>query len=153
MLKRLMIVVACLMLVMVGCTVSQDQVRPEGCEDSMIYDYFPNPTLVDTTVKLAIYTIADEMPELKAPILKTIDVIIDLLSWNTEGMDYKAFAAIVIEEVGWLQDHAGVQMLIIADAVGSQMFELEIPILPCDRDFILKHLAELKLYVLMAKDK
>ncbi len=152
MLKRLMIVVACLMLVMVGCTVSQNQVRPEGCEDSMIYDYFPNPTIVDTTVKLAVYTIADEMPELKAPILKTIDVITYALSWDA-GLDYKGLAAFVIEEVGWLQDHAGVQLLIIGDALGSQMFELEIPLLPCDRDFILNHLAELKLYVLMAKDK
>jgi hypothetical protein len=144
---------ACLMFAVVGCTVSQDQVRPEGCEDSMIYDYFPNPTVVDTTVKLAVFTIADEMPELKEPILKTIDVIADVLSWDKGGMDYKAFAAIVIEEVGWLQEHAGVQMLIIADALTSQMFELEIPMLPCDRTFILNHLAELKLYVQMAKDK
>jgi hypothetical protein len=143
---------ACLMFLAVGCTVSQQQVRPEGCEDSMIYDYMANPTLMDTTLKLAVYTIADEMPQFKEPILKTIEVLMLVLSGDTGGMDYKAFAAFAIEEVGWLQDHAGIQLLIIADALTGELFELEIPITQCDRDLILNHLDGLKLYVQMAKD-
>ncbi len=68
MLKRLLIVMACLLFV-VGCaTVGiQPKVVPEGCEDSLIYKYMPSPKVTDTLLQVAMYNVVVEAPQFAIP--------------------------------------------------------------------------------------
>ena len=147
MLKRLLIVIICLMFT-VGCSGLQMKptVIPEGCEDSLIYSKLPYPQVTDTILQVSVYNFAVETGA--APqILDVINTIEAALA-SPGGMNFSDFVLLVNEQVGLLNARWGVSLLIVSDSLAD--LNVPIPISDCDKNLLLKHLAKQKKWVALA---
>ncbi len=153
MLKRLLIVMACLLFV-VGCaTVGiQPEVVPEGCEDSLIYKYMPSPKVTDTLLQVAMYNVVVEAPKSKADVLNVIaklDAVLLPIENGATTLNAADFVALVMQEVSELNNRWGVSLLIIGQSIGT--LSVPSPLTQCDARLIRAHLAKQKQWVSMVE--
>ena len=147
MVKRLMIVIVCLMFV-VACGPLQlkPTVIPEGCEDSLIYSKLPYPQVTDTVLQVAVYQFAIETGS--APQILDVINTIEAALVSPTGMNFSDFVLLVNEQVGLLNARWGVSLLIVSESLAD--LSVPIPISECDKNLLLKHLAKQKKWVALA---
>ena len=122
-----------------GCSIATNPVaRPAGCEDSVIYDTFPNPEVVDTLLVVAAFELAKQKPELCSILDEAFGYGEELLS--KPGMTYIQFAAATAARFDWVNKYAGTELVILSELLAK--FDRPIPMSECDRRLILAHLAK-----------
>ncbi len=153
MFRRILLIIVCLLFVM-GCATMgiQPEVIPEGCEDSLIYQYMPSPKVTDTLLQVAMYNVVVEAPQSKSDVLTVIDKLDAVLAPIEDGattLNAADFVALVMQEVSGLNNRWGVSLLIVGQSIGT--LSVPSPLTQCDARLIRAHLAKQKQWVSMVE--
>lgn len=130
-----------LCMVMQGCASAPmnalvSDTRPAGCEQSLIYDHVPAPRLAGGVLIIAVSELVRARPEARPYLVGAFDRLLSALGDNE--LTYIELATIAAEQISWVNQYFGDRLLIYSDLLG--VFDRPIPLYPCDRDLIRKHL-------------
>lgn len=145
-LRNICCILFCLALLGTGCIGLSNIVSdkpPVGCENSLIYKYVSSPGTTDLILKLALYELAKNKPEWREPVWEFLLACEKMIT--LENITYRYLMLEVVAAVDYLNENAGVELLILSEVLGD--FDKEILISDCDKDLLLQHIAKQKLYL------
>jgi len=132
-----------------GCgTFAGKPVRPAGCEQSVLYDKIPNLKEVDLLLKIGVIEVVKKKPQLKTSILNGLNELDRLLS-SPVPPTYVDLLAVVTKDIAWINDQAGIEILILSEYAG--VFSQPIQIFPCDISLLREHIKKQIFYIDMVK--
>ena len=110
--------------------------RPAGCEQSLIYDHVPAPKIASGVLIIAVSELVRARPEARPYLVGAFDRLLSALEDNE--LTYVELATIAADQISWVNQYFGDRLLIYSALLG--VFDRPIPLYPCDRDLIRKHL-------------
>jgi hypothetical protein len=119
--------------------------RPAGCEESIIYAKIPNPKTAGIAVELANITFVKHYPLAKASVLSSLGKVETLL--NNDPVTWKELITMVTGEVNSIKNNFGIELLILSGYL--KVLDNPLPINKCDKDLLLNHVKEQKMYINM----
>jgi len=139
--KTLLVILASLMLVVVGCAGVKTSAPVAVCQefpgDSLIEKYIPDLRTANTLIKLSIYQISKLDRVKRQDIVKVLDEADALANLAT----YNEFALFVIAKVKWIRENMGPEVAILGDDLLA--FQgVALPISTRDRCYIKYQIAE-----------
>lgn len=110
--------------------------RPAGCEDSMVYDYVPYPTVVSIIEADAAAKIVANNPSLKPYLVKFCSDMLVLLNSGV-SITYFDLANLACDQIKWANGYAGVTVMVASELLAP--LNQAVPIGSCDRAFLVTH--------------
>lgn len=127
-----------------ACSFLQPAEIPEGCENSFIINKIPNYREVDVLFQLANVQGIRQDLYTREQALKFLDDCEAML----ESTTYSDLAIFVIAKIKWLNEHAGVEVLILSQYV-TDAFNEPLPLDACDIDLLKKHIQKQRTLIKM----
>lgn len=137
------LIVVFLLLPFIGACTSAPVHLKQECADSYLvknYEYYQTGALV---VKIGNITALRNQIYTKEQAMAVFDEIEEML--KTRTVTYAQLAAFALVKVKWVNEHAGVEIFILADFLLAMEANVEV-IGWCDAEILLKDIAKLKLY-------